>query len=175
MIAIFAGGCFWCMESIFDSLAGVKKVLSGYTGGHIKNPSYEQVSMGDTGHYEALKIIFNPQKISYDQLLDVYWYNIDPFDGKGQFGDKGPSYLSAIFYLDKLQKVKAEFSKKNIEKILERSVVTTIIKASVFYPAEQHHQQYYKRNPVRYQAYNYERTQRLLGIWGQEDKYVIQK
>jgi peptide-methionine (S)-S-oxide reductase len=165
-IALLAGGCFWCMESIFDEVPGVVKVISGYTGGKVESPTYEQVSTGKTGHYETVKIIFDPQKTSYDQLLKIFWHSIDPFDDKGQFCDKGPSYRSAIFYQDHHQKETAEISKKNIEAFLKRPVVTDIIAASTFYPAEDHHQEYHKKNPVSYKVYRYDRDQRLEEIWG---------
>lgn len=164
--ALFAGGCFWCMESAFDHIKGVTGAVSGYCGGYIKNPTYEQVSMGETGHYESVKVIFNPQQITYDGLLDIFWHNIDPFDERGQFCDKGPSYRSAVFYQDLEQKEKAEASKKHIENILKQPAVTEILAASPFYPAEEHHQQYHKKNPFRYKVFSYERNQRLEQIWG---------
>ncbi|MBL0942689.1 MAG: peptide-methionine (S)-S-oxide reductase MsrA [Alphaproteobacteria bacterium] len=165
-IALLAGGCFWCMESNFDEVPGVVKVISGYTGGRIENPTYEQVSTGETNYYEAVKIIFNPQKTIYNQLLEVFWHNIDPFDDRGQFGDKGPSYRAAIFYQNDFQHKKAIISKKAIEVVLKRPAVTDIIAASTFYPAEEHHQQYYKKNPLSYNVYRYDREERLEEIWG---------
>jgi peptide-methionine (S)-S-oxide reductase len=166
-IALFAGGCFWCMEAIFDAIPGVVKVISGYTGGKSEDPTYEQVSTGETGHYEAVKIVFDPSQTSYEQLLEIFWHNIDPFDEKGQFCDKGSSYRAAIFFQDDIQKEKAEISKKNTELLLKQPVVTNIIAASAFYPAEKHHQRYYITNPVSYKVYRYDREQRLEEIWGQ--------
>jgi peptide-methionine (S)-S-oxide reductase len=163
-IAIFAGGCFWCMESAFDPISGVKETISGYTGGSLENPTYEQVRTGETGHYEAVKVLFDPHHITYDQLLDIFWHNIDPFDEKGQFCDKGLSYRSAIFYQDKDQKEKAQTSKSQIEDLLGQPVVTELLSASPFYSAEDHHQKYYQKNPTR-KFYNYDRQQRLEQIW----------
>lgn len=168
--AIFAGGCFWCMESAFDKLPGVVDTQSGYTGGTTKNPTYEQVTGGFTGHYEAVKVTFDSDKISYEKLLAVFWRNIDPLDDKGQFCDRGSSYRSAIFYQDENQRELAQKSKLAlIETKQVYKVVTPIIKATEFYPAEAYHQNYYQKNPVRYRTYRYlcGRDQRLNEIWSQ--------
>jgi peptide-methionine (S)-S-oxide reductase len=165
--ATFSGGCFWCMEGPFDSLPGVISVTSGYTGGPVRNPSYEQVSSGGTGHRESVEIIFDPTKITYAKLLDVFWHNIDPLDNGGQFCDKGPQYRSGIFYHDATQQKLAEESKAAVEKKLGR-VATDILPASNFWPAEEYHQHYYKKNPVRYHFYRFNcgRDQRLKAVWG---------
>ncbi|MEQ1788848.1 MAG: peptide-methionine (S)-S-oxide reductase MsrA, partial [Rickettsiales bacterium] len=165
--AVFAGGCFWCMEKPFDQLEGVISTISGYTGGNIKNPTYEQVSAGGTGHLEALQVTYNPDKITYQKLLEVFWKNVDPLDDKGQFCDKGEQYKSMIFYLSDEQKNLAEKSREDIAKKLEATIATKIIKASEFYPAEEYHQDYYKKNPIRYSFYRYNcgRDARLEEIW----------
>ncbi len=166
--AIFAGGCFWCMEPPFDGLAGVKATTSGYTGGHTVNPSYKEVSAGTTGHVEALRVRYDPAKVSYQQLLDVYWRNVDPLDGGGQFCDRGQQYGTAIFYQDEEQKKLAEQSKAVIEKRLGHKVVTPILPAGSFYAAEDYHQNFYKENPVRYKFYRAScgRDKRLEALWG---------
>ena len=154
-IATFAGGCFWCMEPPFDAMDGVKSTVSGYTGGHLDNPTYEQVSSGGTGHYEAIRIEFDPEKVSYPELLEVFWVNIDPTDGAGQFCDRGDQYRSAIFYHTEEQREAAHASKKALKESgrLSKSVVTPIEAASTFYAAEDYHQDYYKKNPIRYKFY----------------------
>lgn len=166
---ILAGGCFWCMESDFEKLEGVSEVVSGFIGGTLKNPTYK----GDhEGHFEAVQITYDPDKVSYKKLLDHFWVNIDPFDSEGQFCDKGTSYLSAIFVANETEKTIAEQSKKEvIEKFPQKIVVTPILNASIFYPIkgkESHHQNYYKNNPVRYKFYRWNcgRDQRLKEIWG---------
>ncbi len=153
--AIFAGGCFWCMEPPFEKLPGVVSVVSGYTGGTVKNPSYEQVTSGITGHLEAVEITYDPEQISYPELLEVFWRNIDPTDDGGQFIDRGSQYRSAIFYLDEEQRRAAERSREDLAQSgkFERPIVTEIIPASTFYPAEAYHQDYYKENPLRYRFY----------------------
>ncbi|OGT78564.1 MAG: peptide-methionine (S)-S-oxide reductase [Gammaproteobacteria bacterium RIFCSPLOWO2_02_FULL_56_15] len=171
--AIFAGGCFWCMEPPFDKLEGVISTTSGYTGGELANPSYEQVSDGQTGHYESLRVEYDPEKIRYQDLLEVYWRNIDPFDNTGQFCDHGQQYLSAIFYQDREQEKQAKNSKDAVQQKAGEShtVVTRLIPAKEFYPAEDYHQDYYLKNPVRYKYYRYgcgrdkrlEDVQKLLG------------
>ena len=155
--AIFAGGCFWCMEPPFDKIDGVISTTSGYTGGHVDNPTYKQTSSGTTGHYEALQVEYDPSKVNYEKLLDVYWKNIDPFDATGQFCDKGPQYRSAIFFLNDEQKVLAMKSKQALQKKLDgkATIVTEIIPAKTFYPAEEYHQDYYQKNPFRYKYYRY--------------------
>ncbi|MGA9031114.1 MAG: peptide-methionine (S)-S-oxide reductase MsrA [Sulfuricaulis sp.] len=168
--AIFAGGCFWCMVHPFDELPGVMSVTSGYTGGQKVNPTYEQVSAGDTGHVEAVQVIFDPKQISYEKLLEVFWRNVDPLDKGGQFCDRGSTYTSAVFYQNDEQKKLAEQSKAAIEKKLGKQVVTTIRPAATFYAAEDYHQDYYKKNPLRYKYYRYScgRDQRLEELWGKK-------
>ncbi|HCX29865.1 MAG TPA: peptide-methionine (S)-S-oxide reductase [Blastocatellia bacterium] len=165
--ATFAGGCFWCMVHPFDSLPGVVSVTSGYAGGDVKNPTYEQVSAGGTGHREAVQIIYDPRRISYAKLLDVFWHNIDPTDNTGQFCDKGGQYRSAIFYYDETQKRLAEESKQAMQRRFKQ-VYTDVLPAGDFYAAEDYHQNYYKKNPIRYQFYRFNcgRDQRLAQVWG---------
>jgi peptide-methionine (S)-S-oxide reductase len=165
--AIFAGGCFWCSESDFEKVPGVISVVSGYTGGRVVKPSYEEVSAGQTGHRESVEVTFDPQKVTYAQLLEDYWHSIDPTDNAGQFCDDGPQYRSAIFYLNEAQKQQAEASKAAVLKKLGK-VYTDILAAGPFYPAEGYHQDYYKKNPVRYHFYRFNcgRDQRLKQIWG---------
>jgi peptide-methionine (S)-S-oxide reductase len=169
-IAIFAGGCFWCMEPPFDKLPGVVSTTSGYTGGHVANPTYEQVSDGGTGHAEAVLIRFDPAKVTYQQLLDVFWKNIDPLTPNAQFCDSGTQYRSAIFYRDAEQRRLAEQSRAAIEKSkrFTHPIVTQIVPASAFYPAEEYHQDYYVKNPVRYKYYRTAcgRDRRLQEVWG---------
>ena len=155
--AIFAGGCFWCMEPPFEKQPGVLSVTSGYTGGHKLNPTYHEVSAGGTGHTEAIEISFDPAQISYPQLLEILWMNIDPTDGNGQFVDRGSQYRSGIFYLNEEQRQMAEASKQALEKSgrFDQPIVTEIVPASTFYPAEEYHQDYYKKNPLRYKFYRY--------------------
>lgn len=166
--AIFSGGCFWCVEEAFNHLPGVLSVTVGYTGGHIPNPTYEQVSHENTGHKESVQILFDPMKITYDDLLAIYWHNIDPFDGGGQFCDKGDSYKAVIFYTNDEQQEKAEASKKKIEDKFQEPLATEIQPASPFYPAEDYHQHYAEKNPLRYKFYRYTcgRDQRLGQVWG---------
>jgi peptide-methionine (S)-S-oxide reductase len=167
--AVFAGGCFWCMESDFEKLDGVTDVISGFTGGTLENPTY---SGNHTGHYEAVEITYDPNKVTYQGLLDHYWVNIDPFDDRGQFCDKGFSYLSAVFVGNETERKMAEASKqKVIEQFPAQKVVTPILATSTFYPikgSESYHQDYYKNNPVRYKLYRWNcgRDQRLEDIWG---------
>lgn len=155
--AVFAGGCFWCMVSPFDKLKGVRSVVSGYTGGHTENPTYEEVSSGRTGHFEAVEITYDPAEISYQQLLDVFWRLINPTDAGGQFIDRGPQYRAAIFYTTPRQKAEAEQSKEALGRAgrLKGPVATEILPAQKFYPAEDYHQDYYKKNPIRYGFYYY--------------------
>jgi peptide-methionine (S)-S-oxide reductase len=170
--ATFAGGCFWCMESPFDKRDGVVSVTVGYTGGHTKNPTYEEVSAGGTGHAEAVQIAYDPAKISYDKLLWIFWRNVDPLAKDAQFCDHGSQYRSAIFYRGEEQKTLAEASKKALEDSnrFPSPIVTEIVPASEFYPAEEYHQHYYKKNPVRYRYYRYGcgRDRRLEQLWGKE-------
>lgn len=168
--ATFAGGCFWCMEAPFDRLVGVVSVTVGYTGGHTKNPTYEEVSAGGSGHVEAVQIIFDPAKISYEKLLQIFWHNIDPTTRNRQFCDVGSQYRSAIFYHGEVQRKAAEASKLALEKTnpLREPIVTEIVPASTFYPAEEYHQHFYKKNPIRYRFYRQGcgRDKRLKELWG---------
>jgi peptide-methionine (S)-S-oxide reductase len=166
--AIFAGGCFWCMEPPFDALNGVVSTTSGYTGGQTKSPTYEQVSEGRTGHVEAIRVVYEPSKINYDKLLEVFWRNIDPLDGGGQFCDRGPQYRSAIFYQSEDERRLAEQTKERVANQLSGRVVTEVVPAGPFYEAEGYHQDYYKKNPVRYKFYKWNcgRDQRLEKVWG---------
>ncbi len=168
--ATFAGGCFWCMEPPFDQLAGVIATISGYTGGHKANPSYEDVTGETTGHFEALQVLYDPAKISYDQLLEVFWRNINPTDAGGQFVDRGPQYRSAIFYHDSDQQRLAEASKARLAAAgrFRAAIVTPVLPAGPFYPAEEYHQDYYEKNPIRYKFYRYNsgRDRFLEETWG---------
>jgi len=168
--ATFAGGCFWCMESPFESLPGVVSTTVGYTGGKTKNPSYEQVSAGGTGHAEAVQIVFDPQQVSYTKLLDVFWRNVDPLTPNAQFCDHGDQYRSAIFYHGDAQKRAAEASKRALELSgkFHQPIVTQIVAAGPFYAAEEYHQKYHQKNPARYKFYRWNcgRDQRLEELWG---------
>jgi peptide-methionine (S)-S-oxide reductase len=168
--ATFAGGCFWCMEAPFDKLDGVVSVTSGYTGGQKKNPTYEEVSAGGTGHAESVEVVYDPAKIGYQKLLDVFWHNIDPTVRDRQFCDAGHQYRSAIFYHDAEQKRLAEESKRALERVkpFREPIVTEIVAAGTFYPAEEYHQHYYKKNPIRYAYYRKGcgRDKRLKELWG---------
>jgi peptide-methionine (S)-S-oxide reductase len=168
--ATFAGGCFWCMEPPFDALDGVVSVRSGYTGGHTKNPTYEEVSAGGTGHAEAVEVLFDPAKITYSRLLEVFWRNVDPTTPDRQFCDVGRQYRSAIFYHGPEQKRLAEDSKRTLErtKPFPEPIVTEITPASAFYPAEEYHQEYYRKNPLRFKYYKFAcgREERLEELWG---------
>jgi peptide-methionine (S)-S-oxide reductase len=166
--ATFAGGCFWCMEPPFDKLDGVSATVSGYIGGKKKNPTYEEVITGTTGHAEAVQITYDPKKISFEKLLEIFWRNIDPLTANAQFCDTGSQYRAGIFYHDESQKKLAEESKKTIAKRFKEPVVTEITAAAEFYPAEDYHQDYYMKNPLRYKLYRYNcgRDQRLEKLWG---------
>ena len=170
--ATFAGGCFWCMQPPFDKLDGVVSTTAGYTGGRTENPTYDEVSSGGTGHAEAVEILYDPKKIGYEKLLEVFWHNVDPTDDRGQFCDYGGQYRSEIFYHNTEQKRLAEQSKAELErsKPFKDPIVTRITPASTFYPAEEYHQMYYKNNPIRYKFYRYNcgRDARLnqLWVWG---------
>ncbi|MHC1698544.1 MAG: peptide-methionine (S)-S-oxide reductase MsrA [Geobacteraceae bacterium] len=168
--ATFAGGCFWCMEPPFEKLTGVTSVISGYTGGKTRNPRYEEVSAGRTGHAESVRIEFDPAKVSYAQLLQVFWHNIDPTVRNRQFCDTGNQYRSAIFYHDEQQQKLAVQSKAALEKskTFPEPLVTEITPASTFYPAEEYHQDYYRKNPIRYKFYRQScgRDKRLKELWG---------
>ena len=168
--ATFAGGCFWCMEEAFEKIEGVASAVSGYTGGQVGNPTYEQVSAGGTGHAESIEIIFDPSKVTYKQLLDVFWRNVDPTTPNAQFCDHGNQYRTAIFYHDESQKQLIEESKQRIEssKSFPEFIVTEIAPASVFYTAEEYHQDFYIKNPIRYKYYKWNcgRANRLEQLWG---------
>jgi len=167
--AVFAGGCFWCMEPPFDALDGVVSTTSGFTGGSVANPSYEQVSAGGTGHVEAVQVVYDPKRIGYEKLLEVYWRNVDALDDGGQFCDRGESYRSAIFVHDAEERRLAEESKRAIGERLGRPVATQIRDAAPFYPAEEYHQDYYRKNPIRYRFYRGRcgRDARLKELWGE--------
>ena len=168
--ATFAGGCFWCEEATFEGLPGVISVVSGYTGGSTPNPTYEEVSSGRTGHAESVRITYDPSKTAYENLLDVFWHNVDPTQGDGQFCDIGRQYRSAIFYHDEGQRRLAVDTKARIERSgrLSKPIVTEIVPAGPFYPAEDYHQDFYRKNPVRYHAYRLGcgRDRRLAELWG---------
>lgn len=168
--AVLAGGCFWCMEPPYDELPGVVETISGYTGGSVANPTYQQVVRNNTGHYEAVIVVYRPEEISYEELLDVFWVNIDPLDAGGQFCDRGSSYRSGIFYRTSEQRRVAEASKTELENSnrLRRTVVTEIMPAEEFYVAEEYHQDYYRKNPIRYRTYRTGcgRDARLRQLWG---------
>lgn len=166
--AVFAGGCFWCMEPPYDRLEGVVATTSGYSGGEVANPTYEQVSSGRTGHAEVVQVKYDASKVSYPQLLQVFWRNVDPFDAGGQFCDRGNQYRSAIFYANERERRLALESKQALEKEFGRKIATEIVPAATFYPAEDYHQNYYQRNPIRYKFYRYRcgRDDRLEEVWG---------
>ncbi|SPD75644.1 Peptide methionine sulfoxide reductase MsrA/MsrB (Includes: Peptide methionine sulfoxide reductase MsrA; Peptide methionine sulfoxide reductase MsrB) [uncultured Desulfobacterium sp.] len=172
--ATFAGGCFWCVEADFEKVEGVSEVISGYTGGSKENPKYEEVSSGVTGHREAIQVTYDPKIVSFEKLLDIFWRHVDPTDPGGQFVDRGQQYQSAIFYHDDEQRRLAEASKKRLEEsgVFSRPVVTEIIKFTEFYPAEDYHQQYSRKNPLRYNSYRQHsgRDKFLKEIWGNEKK-----
>ena len=166
--AYFAGGCFWCMEEFFEKVEGVEKVISGYSGGRTKNPTYKEVTYGDTGHFEVIKIVYDRDIINYKKLLNLYWKNIDPFDSAGQFCDKGLSYRSVVFFKTSKEKDEIKDSIKNIEKKFKgKKVVTFIRKFEKFYPAEDYHQDYYQENFMNYLLYKKAcgREQTLKNIW----------
>ena len=167
--AIFAGGCFWCVESDFDKVPGVVATVSGYTGGKTKNPTYQEVTYGDTGHYEAVEIAYDPAKVNYEALLTAFWSSVDPTDDGGQFCDRGHSYKTAVFVMNEKQRKVAEASRKEAQKILGKPIVTPILAAARFFPAEGYHQDYYKKNPYRYRYYRWGcgRDKRIRAIWGE--------
>ncbi len=168
--AVFAGGCFWCMEPPYDALDGVVSTTSGFMGGHVESPSYEQVVRGGTGHVEAVKVVYDPARVSYETLLEVYWQNVDPLDDGGQFCDRGEAYLTAIFVADAQQRELAEASRAALDASgrLDRPVVTPVRDWSEFWPAEAYHQEYYRKNPLRYRFYRFNcgRDRRLEELWG---------
>ncbi len=168
--AVFAGGCFWCMEPPFDKLEGVISTTSGYIGGTVPNPSYAQVSSGRTGHTEAVEVVFAPDQVSYEQLLDIFWRNIDPLDPGGQFCDRGSQYRSAVFVGTERERQLAEASRARIQARFDQPIATEVVDDSPFYPAEDYHQDYYLKNPIRYQLYRLGcgRDGRLNALWGSE-------
>ena len=168
--AIFAGGCFWCMEEAFEEVPGVLSVTSGYIGGRVPNPTYDQVSAGKTGHTEAIEVLYDPARVSYSTLLEVFWHNIDPLTPNAQFCDHGSQYRAGIFYHNAEQQKLADTSKQALidSQRFKTPIVTEITMATMFYPAEEYHQDYYKKNPLRYKFYKYNcgRAQRLKELWG---------
>ena len=170
--ATFAGGCFWCIEADFEKVEGVLSVTSGYTGGELANPTYKQVSAGKTGHTEAVRVVFDPETVSYEELLEVFWRNIDPTVSDRQFCDVGSQYRSGIFFHSEAQREAAERSRAELErtKPFTDPIVTEITAATAFYPAEAYHQDYYKKNPIRYSYYRNGcgRDRRLAELWGEE-------
>ena len=173
-VATFAGGCFWCMEPPFDELPGVVSTTSGYTGGRMANPTYEQVSSGTTAHAESVQVRYDPKRVSYEKLLEVFWLNIDPLTANRQFCDRGSQYRSAIFYHDEEQRRLAQGSKEALDGRFGESIVTEIMPASRFYPAEEYHQDYYKKNPLRYKLYRWNcgRDARLAQLWGRHHRFA---
>jgi peptide-methionine (S)-S-oxide reductase len=168
--ATFAGGCFWCMEPPFDEIEGVKSTTSGYIGGEVDDPTYDEVSAGRTGHAEAMQVLYDPEAVSYEELLEVFWHNVDPFDDGGQFCDRGQQYRTGIFVHSDEQRRLAEASKEEVETGLDRAVVTPIETATTFYPAEEYHQDFYEKSPIRYRVYRSGcgRDRRLREVWGDE-------
>ncbi len=165
--AYFAGGCFWCMEESFDQVDGVISTISGYSGGNLKNPTYQDVVYSDTGHVEAIEIIYDQKKVNYEKLLDIYWKNIDPFDSEGQFCDKGKSYRSVIFFQTQPEKELIDKSFRKLEKLFNKKIVTLVWKYETFYRAEDYHQDYYEKNFIRYLMYKKgcKREETLKKIW----------
>ena len=165
--AVFAGGCFWCMEPPFDKQPGVIATISGYSGGESSNATYQDVSSGLTKHIEAIEVTYDPKKVTYKKLLDIFWRQVNPTDSKGQFVDRGHHYTTAIFTTNEKEKTTAEQSKKEVQKYFKRKVITPIIPLKKFYPAEAYHQDYYKKNPIRYKFYRFNsgRDQYLNKIW----------
>ncbi|MCC5812444.1 MAG: peptide-methionine (S)-S-oxide reductase MsrA [Ectothiorhodospiraceae bacterium] len=170
--AVFAGGCFWCVEEAFDAVDGVVATTSGFAGGHVENPSYEQVVGGGTGHYESVLVEYDPSQVSYEELLYAFWRNVDPLDGGGQFCDRGDPYRAAIFAGSEDEYRAARASKEELEQSgrFEEPIATEILERSTFYPAEEYHQNYYQKNPLRYRFYvtNCRRYARLDQVWGDE-------
>jgi len=167
-VATFAGGCFWCTEADFDKVPGVISTTSGYTGGKVANPSYEQVSAGGTGHAEAVEVVYDPSKVSYQQLLTYYWRTVDPTVKDRQFCDHGNQYRTAIFVQNDEERKLAQASKKQVEEQLKKPIYTEIVQAGAFYPAEEYHQDFYLKNPAKYKFYRWNcgRDQRLEQLWG---------
>lgn len=167
--AVFAGGCFWCMEKPFDELPGVVATVSGYTGGTVDNPTYRQVTAGGTGHYEAVEVLYDPARITYDRLLEVYWRQVDPFDGGGQFCDRGDSYRPAIFVGSDTERTAAEAAKASLATRFGQPIAVEILPKATFWAAEDYHQDYYLKNPARYSFYRSGcgRDNRLRAVWGE--------
>ena len=165
--AVFAGGCFWCSESDFEHLPGVYEAISGYTGGSLDNPTYEDVITETTGHYESVRVIYDPTIVTYEELLHYFWRHIDPLDGGGQFCDRGPSYRSAVFVADETQRAEAEASKAETAEILGQDVATQVLPLETFWEAEGYHQDYYRKNPIRYRYYRSAcgRDRRVADVW----------
>ena len=168
--AIFAGGCFWCVEADFDKVAGVVSTTSGYIGGSAKTANYKRVSAGGTGHFEAVKIVYDPNRVSYDRLLRTFWRSVDPTDAGGQFCDRGSSYKTGVFVANNEERKIALASKQKAAAALGKKIVTPIVRAGAFYKAEAYHQNYYKRNPIRYKVYRYGcgRDARVRSLWGSQ-------
>ena len=171
VVATFAGGCFWCVEADFDKVDGVISTTSGYTGGRVANPTYQQVSAGGTGHTEAVKVVYDPAKVTYEKLLDVFWHNHDPLAKNAQFCDNGEQYRAGIFYHDGEQRRLAEASRQAVQKRFKEPVQTEISPAGAFYVAEDYHQDFYQKNPVRYRFYRFNcgRDKRLEQLWGKKN------
>ena len=174
--AYFAGGCFWCIESNFEAIDGVNEVISGYMGGTVLNPSYEEVSGGRTGHYEVVKVIYDAQKISFDELVENFWRQIDPTDLGGSFSDRGQQYASAIFFQSDTERLYLETSKTFISRLFEDPIKTEVLPVSIFYEAEDYHQDYYKKNPLRYKYYRYgsKRDSQLISIWNNRRQKIYE-
>jgi peptide-methionine (S)-S-oxide reductase len=166
--AVFAGGCFWCVEADFDKVPGVLGTVSGFTGGAVESPSYEQVTYGKTGHYEAVEVTYDPDRVSYRELVDIFWRTVDPTDAGGQFCDRGESYRTAVFVAGEEQRQAAEASKAEAQAALGQQIVTPIVEAAAFWPAEDYHQDYYEKNPLKYRYYRWGcgRDARLEELWG---------
>lgn len=175
--AVVAGGCFWCVEADFDKVPGVVETLSGYTGGELENPTYQQVTYSDTGHYEAVRITFDAEVISYREIVDIFWRTVDPTDPGGQFCDRGPSYRTALFPLDAEQAEAAAASKAEARAALGREIVTPILEAGPFWPAEDYHQNYYQENAFNYGFYRRAcgRDARVRSLWGEEAYMGLEK
>ena len=167
-VAVFASGCFWCTEADLEKVPGVISAVSGYTGGHDTTPTYQEVSAGKTGHYEAVQVTYDPSKVTYEQLLQAFWRTVDPHDATGQFCDKGSQYRAAIFVADEEQRRAAQASKEEAGRHLKQPVVTAVLPAQPFYAAEEYHQDYYKKNPIKYKFYRTTcgRDARLAEVWG---------
>ncbi len=172
-VALFAGGCFWCIESVFDTHPGVLSAVSGYAGGPEESPTYRQVGYGRTGHTETVRVVFDPKRVSYAELIEVFWHNIDPFQRDGQFCDRGTQYRSEVFFADEAQQKVADETKSAVEAKFGRTAATSVTPASVFWPAEDHHQDFHETNPVRYLSYRAGcgRDRRLAELWGKQSAH----